>query len=176
MTRRGALGLALVFALGAGGACKKKNEGETTSPNDANGSAEPDPAAATPTTETPKLTIRVTSDEHGNEGRPLYAVVREVKLKEFVEDRYQDIAALVIEPDESVLASFLVFPGTARDITIDKPKGKTVGVYLLLTKANGTSWKRLFEEPESISVVVGRDRLLTPEQKGQRDAIEAVGQ
>lgn len=166
------LGLALSMALGVG--CKKKKENEPTkSPDDATAGTQPEPAPAAEAA--PKLTIRVTSDEHGNDGRPVYVVVRAVAFKDFVEDRYQDIADLVIKPDESVLASFLVFPGTPRDVVIDDPKAKTIGVYMLLTKANGTSWKRLFEEPESIAVVVGRDRLLLAgEQKERGDGIEKV--
>ena len=88
-------------------------------------------------------------------------VVRAVTLKDFVEDGYGEIVVMVIEPDETVLASFLVFPGTEQTVTIPKPQSKTVGVYGLLTKASGTSWKRLFEEPQSIEVVVGREQLLT---------------
>jgi hypothetical protein len=143
----------LAVGLAPGVGCKKSSS-TTPPPQRDDGPTTPPPADA------PTLTIRVTAQADGNAGRPLYAVVRAVTLKDFVEDRYQDIAALVVEPDESVLASFVVFPGKARAVTIPKPEGKTVGVYCLLTEASGTSWKRLFEEAEVIEVVVGKDRLV----------------
>lgn len=153
MRRRCVLALALVLALGGG--CKKKNADPVTPPEDTKPS-EPAPEPAPAAT----LTIRVTAQIDANARRPLYVLVRAVTLKDFVEDQYRDIAGLVVEPDETVLASALVFPGTEQELTIAKPEGKTVGVYCLLTLATGTSWKRLFEEPEAIAVVVGRDRLL----------------
>jgi hypothetical protein len=148
---------ALVLALG--GACKKKQGTEPATPPEDAKPSEPEPAPAPAPAAT--LTIHVSAQADANAGRPLYVVVRAATLKDFVEDQYREVAALVIEPDETVLASFLVFPGTEQQLTIAKPEGKTVGVYCLLTLATGTSWKRLFEEPEAIDVVVGRDRLLT---------------
>jgi hypothetical protein len=160
------LALASAVALASTGGCKKKNknknETKTTTPTaDTTKKDDKSTTPATPTAET--LTIRMKAASDANAGRPLYTVVRAVTLKDFVEDGYEEIVALVIEPDETVLASFLVFPGTEQELKIAKPESKTVGVYCLLTRASGTSWKRLFEEPESIDVVVGREQLLEPE-------------
>lgn len=161
------LALAAALALASTGGCKKKNKNESKTKTPAadttkKGDSSTKPATpATPAAET--LTIRMKAASDANAGRPLYTVVREVTLKDFVEDGYEEIVALVIEPDETVLASFLVFPGTEQQITIAKPEGKTVGVYCLLTKASGTSWKRLYEQQDAIDVVVGREQLLTGE-------------
>lgn len=157
--RVGLLATALLLGLAVGGGCKK-NESTTPPPTADDQPTADDEPATPPPADAPTLTLRVTSQTDGNAGRPLYVVVRAVTLKDFVEDGYPEIAALVIEPDETVLASFMVFPGRQRELEIAKPEGKTVGVYGLLTQATGTSWKRLFEEPEVIEVVVGRDRLL----------------
>lgn len=164
MRRRRAVVLALASSLAmvSTGGCKKKHEGETETTTPATDDAKKDdssPTPAAPAVET--LTIRMKAEPNANAGRPLYTVVRAVSLKDFVEDGYQDIVSLVIEPDETVLASFLVFPGTEQEVKIARPKSKTVGVYCLLTKANGTSWKKLFEAPETIEVVVGREQILT---------------
>lgn len=164
MRRRRAVVLALAssLALVATGGCKKKNKdkGKTTAPaTETKKKDDSSPTPAAPAVET--LTIRMKAESNANAGRPLYTVVRAVSLKDFVEDGYQEIVSLVIEPDETVLASFLVFPGTEQKLEIPKPKSKTVGVYCLLTQASGTSWKRLFEEPESIEVTVGREQILT---------------
>ncbi|MCH9681499.1 MAG: type VI secretion lipoprotein TssJ [Deltaproteobacteria bacterium] len=108
----------------------------------------------------PSLTIRVRSSPDGNDGRPLYVLVRAVSLKDFVEDGYKEVADLVVEPDETVLAKLVVFSGTERSVTLDQPDAKTVGVYCMFTEASGSSWKRLFEAPTSIEVIAGRDRIL----------------
>jgi hypothetical protein len=162
------LALASAVAFAATGGCKKKQDkqkNETKTPATDEKSTSTKKSTTTTTTTDPApgetLTIRMKAASDANAGRPLYTVVRAVTLKDFVEDGYEEIVALVIEPDETVLASFLVFPGTEQELKIAKPESKTVGVYCLLTRASGTSWKRLFEEPESIEVVVGREQLLT---------------
>lgn len=163
MTRRGAVARALALGLVAAWAvgCKKKDEAQpTTPPGGTNGSKEPAPAPTPAPAPAPKLTIQLTAGTGANDRRPFYVVVRAVTRKEFVEDQYQAVAALVIEPDETVLASVLVFPGTDQQLTIAAPEAKTVGVFCLLTNATGTSWKRLFEEPQAIAVVVERDRVV----------------
>lgn len=150
---RGAVLLvALGLGLGVVGGCKKKDSTTTTT--------KPEPSKPKPKPdEAPKLTIRVIAEENGNAGRPFYVVVRTVVLDEFVKDQYQHVVALVTAPDETVLASFLVFPGRASTVVIDQPKG-SVGVYGLFTEATGTSWKRLFDAPKVIEVVAGRNRWL----------------
>ena len=140
------VGVMVALGLGVGG-CKKDQASTTV------------PAGESSATEAPTLTIRVRAEDDGNAKRPFYTVVRTVVLKDFVEDQYEDIVGLVVAPDETVLASFLVFPGRSAEVVIAKPEG-AVGVYCLLTEANGTSWKRLFEAPEEIAVVVGRDQLV----------------
>lgn len=122
--------------------CKPAGEGE----------APPDAVAL--------VRIRVRADVDGNAGRPLHAVVRAVTFKDFVEDRYERIAELVIEPDETVLARVVVFPGKTHELEIPAPEGKAIGVYCLFTDATGTSWKRMFEQLRFIQVIVGRNRII----------------
>ncbi|MEX1368556.1 MAG: hypothetical protein AB1Z98_35835 [Nannocystaceae bacterium] len=153
--------MALGLVLAAGSGCTKDsatNSPEPAGPTDAAADpARPDPSAEPPA---PSLTVHVESEANGNDGRPLYVLVRAVSLKDFVEDGYQDIADLVVEPDDTVLATLVVYPGTERSVTLDAPDAKTVAVYGLFTKATGSSWKRLFEASASIDVLAGRDRLL----------------
>lgn len=159
-----ALGLGLVLAPGSG--CRKDSattSPEPAAPADAAGDpAEPEPSAEPPA---PVLAVRIKSEPNGNDGRPLYVLVRAVSLKDFVEDGYQDIADLVVEPDDTVLATVVMYPGTERTVTLDAPEAKTVAVYGLFTQATGSSWKRLFEASASIDVYAGRDRLLDEEDR-----------
>jgi hypothetical protein len=88
------------------------------------------------------------------------AVVRSVTLKQFVEDQDARIAQLVINPDDTVLSAFVVFPGVAQTVTIDPPKG-AVAVYFLFTGATGTSWKQLFDgPPAAIKIEVGDNAIV----------------
>src|SRR4051812_26063785 len=107
------------------------------------GGKSPAPEAPRPT-----ITIQVAPSATSNRGRPLRAVIRSVTLKQFVEDQDARIAQLVINPDDTVLSAFVVFPGVAQTVTIEPPRG-AVAVYFLFTGASGTSWKQLFDGPPS---------------------------
>lgn len=109
------------------------------------------------------VTLTVVPSATSNRGRPLRAVVRAVTLKQFVEDQDRTIAQLVVSPDESVLSSFVVFPGIAQTITFAPPAKGGFAVYFLFTGATGTSWKQLFDTaPSTIRLELGDDRIVTP--------------
>ena len=113
----------------------------------------------------PVMKIAIKADDDLNSRRPLHAVVRKVTFKKFVEDSYASVAALVVQPDESVLTKFVIYPGGVRDVFIDLPKEGPIAIYFLFSDANGTSWKRFYEEvPRSIAVDLGKDRILEPER------------
>jgi len=108
----------------------------------------------------PTVALSVVPSATSNRGRPLQAVVRAVTLKQFVEDQDRTIARLVVSPDESVLASFVVFPGIAQTITFAPPAKGGFAVYFLFTGATGTSWKQLFDSsPSTIRFDLGDDRI-----------------
>jgi predicted component of type VI protein secretion system len=109
----------------------------------------------------PRLTLSVTPSRTTNHGRTLHALVRTVVLKQFVEDQYRNVAQLVPSPDDSVLSAFVVFPGVAQTITIDRPAKGAIAVYFLFTGAAGTTWKQMFDVPPSaIRIELGDDEIL----------------
>ena len=113
----------------------------------------------------PKSTIAVavTPSRTCNRGRPLQAIVRTITLKQFVEDQYRNIAQLVVSPDDSVLSSFVVYPGIDQTITIAAPAKGAIAVYFLFTGATGTSWKQLFDSPPStIRIDLGDNQIQAP--------------
>jgi hypothetical protein len=116
------------------------------------------PAAA------PTVTLTVSSPTTCNHGRPLQAVVRAVTLKQFVEDQYRAVAQLVISPDESLLASFVVFPGVSQTVTFTPPaKGGAAAVYFLFTDAAGTSWKQQLDaSTTSLRLELANDQIAQP--------------
>ena len=111
----------------------------------------------------PTVTLAVIPSTTCNRGRPLQAVVRAVTLKQFVEDQYGNVARLVVGPDDSVLSSFVVFPGIAQTITFPPPAKGGFAVYFLFTGATGTSWKQLFDNaPTSIRLELGDNQIQAP--------------
>ena len=109
----------------------------------------------------PTVSFVVTPSRTSNRSRPLHALVRSVTLKQFVEDQDRSVAQLVVNPDDSVLAAFVVFPGVNQTITIDRPAKGAVAVYFLFTGATGTSWKQLFDSPPStIRLELGDNQIV----------------
>jgi predicted component of type VI protein secretion system len=111
----------------------------------------------------PTVTFSVSPSATCNRGRPLHAIVRAVTLKQFVEDQDRSVAQLVVSPDDSVLASFVVFPGIDQTIAIDQPAKGAIAVYFLFTGATGTSWKQLFDPPPAkIQLDLGDNEIARP--------------
>jgi predicted component of type VI protein secretion system len=109
------------------------------------------------------VVVSVTPSRTCNRGRPLQAIIRAVTLKQFVEDQYRNIAQLVVSPDDSVLSSFVVFPGVDQAVAIPPPAKGAVAVYFLFTGATGTSWKQLFDSPPStLHIELGENQIVTP--------------
>lgn len=111
----------------------------------------------------PSVTLTVSSPASCNHGRPLQAIVRAVTLKQFVEDQYRSIAQLVVSPDESVLTSFVVFPGVAQTVKFAAPTKGTAAVYFLFTDATGTSWKQQLDpSATSVQLELADDQIAQP--------------
>jgi predicted component of type VI protein secretion system len=111
----------------------------------------------------PSLTLAVSSPATCNHGRPLQAVVRAITLKQFVEDQYRTITQLVVAPDESVLSSFVVFPGVAQTIKLTPPAKGNVAVYFLFTDATGTTWKQQLDAgATAVQLELADDQIAQP--------------
>ena len=118
----------------------------------------PKAASKTPAKITLPVVLQASADS--NEGRPVYVVVRSTSEVGFVSDTYAEIAKLVIEPDASVLATFVVFPGMVAYQQLDLSEmPEVVGVYCLFTDAKQGEWKLMFEGVEAIEVAVGLGEL-----------------
>ncbi len=97
-----------------------------------------------------------------NDGRPIYMMLRAVNEAAFIKDSYQDVAARVATPDESVLATEVLYPNTNRTIELSVPAKGKIAVYFFFTSPTG-DWKLLLDNPppKSTSIVV-RDRRIVP--------------
>lgn len=124
--------------------------------------SKPRPAAAPSSKVEIELVVHSTSET--NDGRPLHAVVRAVDRETYVADSYAQVANLVTHKDESVLATFVVFPGHEKRLTIEVARKTPVAVYALFTRP-GKQWKKLVEEPLPSPVQIFLSKRVIAEQR-----------
>ncbi len=122
------------------------------------------PRPASPTSNKVEIEVVVRSTGETNDGRPLHAVVRAVNRETYVADSYAQVANLVTHKDESVLATFVVFPGHEKRLTIEVGKKTPIAVYALFTRP-GKQWKKLIEEPVPSPVQIFLSKHVIAEQR-----------
>lgn len=110
-----------------------------------------------------QMKLRVNPAADTNDRLPCYLLVRRVDPKAYVSDSYQSVAAMVMSPDDSVVASALIFPGKPQDIALaPAPTGEKgqLAVYVLFTYPNG-DWKTLLPSttPNQIEITLEASRL-----------------
>ncbi|UQA56288.1 hypothetical protein [Polyangium aurulentum] len=114
----------------------------------------------------PKVALRISPASDTNDRRPCYVLVRTVDTKTYMGDSYATIASMVMTPDDSVVASALVFPGTPKELTLSPPQKGQLAVYVLFTYPSG-DWKTLLPSPspEQVEIKLGQHRLYAPAAK-----------
>ncbi|WP_437903082.1 hypothetical protein WME95_31600 [Sorangium sp. So ce327] len=108
------------------------------------------------------LTVR--PDDALNERRPAYLLVRNVDSKTFLEETYDTAAAKVMDPDDSVLESAVVFPGTRQALQVSPPKKGQIAVYVFFYRPQG-DWKALLPSVTGAFDVVLEGSRLRVEKK-----------
>jgi hypothetical protein len=103
------------------------------------------PPAASPDAKV-EIALAVQSTKKTNDGRPLHVVVRAVDRETWAADSYASIADLVSRKDESVLTTFVVFPGHESEATLQVSPRNPIAVYFLFTKP-GKPWRKLIDAP-----------------------------
>jgi hypothetical protein len=112
-----------------------------------------------------KINLTVTPASDTNDRLPCYLLVRQVDPRAYVSDSYQSIASMVMTPDDSVVASALVFPGTAQSLALAAPSKGQLAVYVLFTYPNG-EWKTLLPSAASpLEIKLDQSRLYPPAAK-----------
>lgn len=107
----------------------------------------------------PQMHLAVDPDDKLNEQRPAYLLVRNVDAKTYLEETYQTAAAKVMAPDDSVLESVVVFPGTRQEIKLSPPAKGQVAVYVFFYRPAG-EWKAILPAvAESYDVKINGSRL-----------------
>jgi hypothetical protein len=92
----------------------------------------------------PSLLVRAPKDVNG--GKPVYMLVRAVEEASFGVDSYRSVAARVSAPDDSVVLTEVIYPGTLSSFPLSVPAKGQLAVYFLFRSPTG-DWKVLLDKP-----------------------------
>lgn len=115
----------------------------------------------------PMLQLTVTADGDVNQQRTFYMLVRTVDSKQYLTESYAAVAAQVVTPDASVLASAILPSRTPVPLKIPITDAKPLAIYFLFTTPAG-DWKTLLEPPlpKHLMIALGPGRIAKIERRG----------
>ncbi|QRN93335.1 hypothetical protein JRI60_29550 [Archangium violaceum] len=100
------------------------------------------------------INLNVKSPPGTNLGRPMYMLVREVDPKQYANEAYSEVAEKVGAPDNTVLQTAVIYPGTIQRFQVKTPKeGGALAVSFLFTAPDG-NWQLLLSPPTPTAVDV----------------------
>jgi hypothetical protein len=99
------------------------------------------------------MRIGVQSPREMNGSRPVRILVRAVYSQEYVNESYTAAADKVVNRDDSVLYSGVVYPGVPLYATVKRVVTKSMAVYVFFTTP-GARWKALLDPPLPHAVAV----------------------
>lgn len=116
-------------------------------------------AGCLPTKNEDEVTFLIKTGKTTNQGTPLYVVIKETNMAQFLTQDYHQIAAQSFwkEEDTTTLVKKVLVPGTTSKISLPPPgKDKSLGVYFLFTQP-GESWKYILNKPkaEKVKILLG---------------------
>lgn len=110
-----------------------------------------------------KVNLNVKSPPGTNLGRPMYMLVRQVDTKQYANEAYSEVAAKVGTPDNTVLQTAVIYPGTIQRFQVKVPQeGGPVAVSFLFTAPDG-NWQLLLSPPlpSAVDVELTVSRILS---------------
>lgn len=100
-----------------------------------------------------QVSLNVKSPPGTNLGRPMYMLVRQVDSKQYANEAYSEVAAKVGAPDNTVLQTAVIYPGTIQRFVVKAPNEGAVAVSFLFTAPDG-NWQLLLSPPLPTAVDV----------------------
>lgn len=105
------------------------------------------------------VTFLIKTTKNTNQGTPLYVVLKETNMAQFLTQDYHEIAAQSFWKEEDATGGMkmVLIPGSTNKISLPSPgKDKSVGVYFLFTNP-GESWKYILDKPkaEKVKILLG---------------------
>jgi hypothetical protein len=98
-----------------------------------------------------KINLSVKSPPGTNLGRPMYMLVRQVDPKQYANEAYSEVAAKVGAPDNTVLQTVVIYPGTIQRFQVKPPAEGALAVSFLFTAPDG-NWQLLLSPPAPSAV------------------------
>jgi hypothetical protein len=114
------------------------------------------------------ISLNVKSPPGTNLGRPMYMLVREVDPKVYANEAYSEVASKVGAPDNTVLQTAVIYPGTIQRFQVKAPKeGGTVAVSFLFTAPDG-NWQLLLSPSatNAVDIELTVSRILSDSTPG----------
>ncbi len=107
------------------------------------------------------INLSVKSPPGTNLGRPMYMLVRQVDPKEYANEAYSEVASKVGAPDDTVLQTAVIYPGTIQRFQVQPPKGGALAVSFLFTAPDG-NWQVLLSppSPNAVDIELSTSRIL----------------
>jgi len=114
------------------------------------------------TKSTDSMTVLIRSTKHTNRGTPLYIVIKETSMADFLLDDYHKITTQSFwkEDDKDYLTKKVLVPGKTDKIKLDIPSNdKSVGIYFIFTNP-GECWKYIVDQPQmkNVKILLGKDQ------------------
>jgi len=106
-----------------------------------------------------RVLLRPSADLNGS--RSCYVLARAVEEGEFSAESYDDVAAMVGTPDESVQRTVVLLPGRDQEITLSPPEKGRLAFYALLRQPEDDGWRVLLPSPlpDKLELRLDRGRL-----------------
>lgn len=93
-----------------------------------------------------QVQIRVNSASNVNDQRSVYVLVRAVQEADYRTESYDEVAARVVHPDESVLEMSVALPGVPLSFTAEAPAKARLAVYAFFERPRCGAWRVLLPE------------------------------
>lgn len=108
------------------------------------------------------LTIQIRTTKTTNRGTPLYMIVKETTMAEYLLDDYHELATQSFwkESEEKQVTKKVIVPGRTNKMIIDVPnKEGLMGLYFIFSSP-GECWKYIIDKPQSkkVKVLLGEDQ------------------
>jgi len=109
-----------------------------------------------------QVSLSIKSPPGTNLGRPMYMLVRQVDPKQYANEAYSEVATKVGAPDNTVLQTAVIYPGTIQRFVVKAPNEGAVAVSFLFTAPDG-NWQLLLTPPlpPAVDVELTVSRILS---------------
>jgi hypothetical protein len=125
-----------------------------------------------------QVQIRMNSASNVNEQRSVYVLVRAVQEADYRTESYDEVAAKVVHPDESVLEMSVALPGVPLSFSQAAPAKGRLAVYAFFERPRCGAWRVLLPEeaPPTVDLRLSDGKLCLVGERGECVASPCVSE